>query len=219
MLLRLIRGFVLVSLMACAVPAFATTRSGESESTSESAESSEHAEGINWFAFGAGETRPALGFMFINFAIVGVIVFMLMRGPISRRVHTRHDGLVKALEEAKMMREEAEKALADAKAKTEALEFEMARIRDELLSGGKSESSRIAEEADKRAVRMQEDANALVQQEVARMSQAIREEIVVAVISAAERAVVAKIGAADHARLSTEFVDSIRAEEARAPGR
>jgi len=223
MLLRLIRGFVLMSAMACAVPAFATARNDQperaAESVSEKAETSGHAEGINWFGFGSGEVRPALGFMFVNFAIVGVIVFFLMRGPISRRVHARHDGLVKALEEAKAMREEAEQALAEAKAKTGALELEMARIRDELLSIGKSESSRIAAEADKRAARMQEDANALVQQEVARMSQAVREEIVVAVIAAAERAVIAKIGAADQSRLSTEFVDSIRAAETRAPGR
>lgn len=178
-----------------------------------------HAEGINWFGFGEGETRPALGFMFVNFAIVAVIVFLLMRKPISRRVRARHEGLVKALEEAKAAREEAEAALADARAKTEALEIEMARIREELLSSGKAEAARIAAEADRRAARMHEDAKALVQQEIARMSEGIREEIVDAVIAAAERAVVARIGAADHSRLSVEFVDSIRGPEARAPGR
>ncbi len=218
MLLRLIRGFVLVGVLACAVPAFAAAEGGERESAAESTSEGGH-EGLNWFSFGNGETRPALGFMFINFAIVGVIVFILMRGPISRRVHTRHDAIVKALEEANAMREEAQAALADAKARTDALELEMARIRDELLAGGRSEAARISAEADKRAVRMQEDANALVQQEIARLSQGIREEIVGAVIAAAERAVVAKIGAADHTRLSVEFVDSIRGPETRAPGR
>jgi F0F1-type ATP synthase membrane subunit b/b' len=190
-----------------------------SEGVSAEAGEGAQAEGINWFGFAKGETRPALGFMFINFAIVGVIVFILLRGPISGRVHTRHDALVKALEEAKMAREEAELALAEARTKTDALDQEMARIRGELISGGKSEAARIAAEADQRAVRMQEDATALVQQEVARMSQAIREEIVEAVIAAAERAVVEKINAADHTRLSTEFVDSIRGAETRAAGR
>jgi F-type H+-transporting ATPase subunit b len=235
MLTRAIFGLSLAILLCGAAPASAArsasasrkvsedqpaaAQQGERAEQTEEAAPAGHAEGINWFGFAKGETRPALGFMFINFAIVGVIVFFLMRGPISRRVHTRHDGLVKALEEAKATREEAEKALADARAKTEALELEMARIREELLSGGKGEAARIAAEADKRAARMQEDANALVQQEIVRLSEGIRGEIVNAVIAAAERAVVAKIAAADHARLSVEFVDSIRGPETRAPGR
>jgi len=218
MLLRLIFGLVL----ACALCGAGTASAAPTETAAEAEHDGPH-EGLNWFGwtgFGdEGETRPALGFMFINFIIVGIVTFLILRGPIGRRMSTRRESLVKALEDANAMKAEAQRALEEARAKMEMLEVEMARIREDLLSSGKAEAARIGAEADKRAVRMHEDAGAAVQQEVARMSQEIREEMVHAVIAAAERAVTEKINAADHARLSTEYVDSIRGIEPRAPGR
>jgi F0F1-type ATP synthase membrane subunit b/b' len=233
MLLRLLSGLVLTCALCGAGPAWATkqeSRTAEGEAAPAAAEGGAAAPahgggttGLNWFAwtgFGdAGETRVALGFMFINFVVVGVLVFIILKGPISRRVTTRRDELVKALDEANAMKAEAEKALADARAKMEMLEVEMARIREGLLSAGKAEAERIDAEASARAARMHEDASAAVQQEIARMSQEIREEMVHAVIAAAEKAVTAKINAADQARLATEYVDSFRGIEPRAPGR
>ena len=218
MLLRLAFGLVLVCTLCDAGPAVAEPAPGDN-----AAEQAGAHEGVNWFGwtgFGdEGETRAALGFMFINFIVVGVVTFIILKGPIGRRVTTRRDALVKALDEANAAKAEAQRALEEARAKMEMLEVEMARIREDLLSGGKAEAARIGAEADKRAVRMHEDARAAVQQEVARMSQEIREEMVHAVIAAAERAVTEKINAADHTRLSTEYVDSIRGIEPRAPGR
>ena len=214
MLLRLIFGLVLTCTLCGVGPAAAEPAEGD-----KAAEQAGAHEGLNWFGFSEGETRPALGFMIINFVVVGVIVFIILKGPIGRRVTTRRYALVKALDEANAMKVEAQRALEEARAKMEMLEIEMARIREELLSGGKAEATRIGAEADRRAVRMHEDASTAVQQEVARMSQEIREEMVHAVIAAAERAVTEKINAADHARLSTEYVDSIRGIEPRAPGR
>jgi F-type H+-transporting ATPase subunit b len=228
MLLRLIFGLVLACTLCGAgtVAAGQTEAPAEAEASADSSAAGEHSgehEGLNWFGwtgFGdKGETRPALGFMFINFVIVAVITFLILRGPIGRRMSTRRDALVKALDDANAMKAEAQRALEEARAKMEMLEVEMARIREDLLSSGKAEAARIGAEADKRAVRMQEDAGAAVQQEVARMSQEIREEMVHAVIAAAERAVTEKISAADHTRLSIEYVDSIRGIEPRAPGR
>jgi len=221
MLRRLTFGLVLACALSGAVPASATTPA-EADGTEESAAAAGHGgghEGINWFGWAEGETRPPLAFMFINFVIVGVIVFIILKGPITRRMSTRRDALVKALDEANSMKAEAQRALEEARAKMELLDVEMARIREDLLASGKAEAARIGAEADKRANRMQEDAGVAVQQEVAQMSHEIREEMVHAVIAAAERAIIEKIGAADHARLSTEYVDSIRGIEPRAPGR
>lgn len=228
MLLRLTFGLVLACAVCGAGTASArsgTTSPAEAEPSAAPEESASHegqagAHGdLNWFGFSEGETRPALGFMFINFVIVGIAVFIILKGPIRRRVTTRREALVKALDEANAMKAEAERALAEARAKMDALEAEMARIRDDLLAGGRAEAARIGAEADKRAARMHEDASAAVQQEIARMSQEIREEMVHAVIAAAERVITEKISPADHQRLSAEYIDSIRGIEPRAPGR
>ena len=225
MLLRLTFGLVLACALCAAGPA-AATQPAEAEAAGEGAAAADHGgehEGLNWFGwtgFGdAGETRAALGFMFVNFVVVGILVFIILRGPLTRRVTTRREALVRALDEANAMKAAAEKALAEARAKMEMLEVEMARIREDLLSGGRADAARIGAEADKRAARMHEDAAVAVQQEIARMSQEIREEMVHAVIAAAEKAVSEKITAGDHARLATEYVDSIRGLQARAPGR
>jgi F-type H+-transporting ATPase subunit b len=215
MRLRWMFGLVLACTLYGASPASAAPAEGGDKA----AENAGVHEGINWFGFSAGETRPALAFMFVNFVVVGVIVFVILKGPVRRMVTTRHDALVKALDEANAMKAEAQKALEEARAKMEMLEVEMARIREDLLSSGKAEAARIGAEASTRAVRMHEDASAAVQQEIAQMSQEIREEMVHAVIAAAERAVTEKINAADQTRLAAEYVDSIRGMEPRAPGR
>jgi F-type H+-transporting ATPase subunit b len=216
MLPRLVFGIALASVMfgAVAVSAEQPAEAGEA-----AGHGAGHESGINWFGFSGEETRPALGFMFINFAIVAVAVFIILKGPIGRRVKTRREALVKALDEANAMKAEAERALAEARGKMEMLEVEMARIREDLLSGGRSEAARINADAERRAARMHEDAKAAVQQEIARLSQEIREEMVHSVITAAERAVAEKINAADHLRLAAEYVDNLRGAEPRATGR
>jgi F-type H+-transporting ATPase subunit b len=180
------------------------------------------AHAINWWDMsdGADGETPPLGYMFINFALLLVLVFMIMRKPIGRRVRVRRETVEKALAEAKEMTARAEAALAEARGRMEALDVEMARIRKEILDAGKGESERIAGEARDRSRRMQEDTSALVGQEVARMSAAIREEVVEGIVSAARDLLARKIGGADHARLSREYLESINdAVETGARGR
>ena len=180
------------------------------------------AHSINWWDMsdGADGETPPLGFMFINFALLLVLVFMIMRKPIRNRVKVRRDSLEKALAEAKEMTGKAEAALSEARSRMEALDIEMARIRKEILEAGKAESARISRDAEERSKRMQEDTAALVDQEVVRMSAAIREEVVEGILTSAKRSLAEKIGGADHARLSREYLESINeAVETGARGR
>ncbi len=166
------------------------------------------AHGMNWFDWGNKED-PALGFMFINFAILAVIVYMIMRKPISKMVTTRKGSLETALKEANELREEAQKALRLAKERTDSLDLEMARIREEILNAGKAESQRISEDAERRFKRMDDESAALLEQEVARMSAEIRREVVDEIVSTAQRVITEKIQASDHDRLAEDYMKSM----------
>ena len=168
---------------------------------------------LNWFDFTDPETPPLIA-SFFNFALLAVLVYLILRKPIGEKVRTRRDTLEAAVSEAREMRDRAEAALAEAREKTEALDLEMARLRKEILDRGKAESDRIDAEAEKRSDRIARDAEALVEQEIARMSQRIREEVVDGVIGRAEEILRETVRAEDQARLSSEYAESMDAGRA-----
>lgn len=162
---------------------------------------------MNWFEWGS-ET-PALGFMIINFALLLAIVYMIVRKPISKMVTTRREGLEAAIKEADELREEAGKALRSAKERTDTLDLEMARIREDILNAGLAESQRIAKDAERRFKRMDDESAALLEQETARMSAEIRREVVDAIVSNAQRVISEKIRASDQDRLAEDYMISM----------
>ena len=199
-----------------------TTATADSADNSDSADQDEHqssahggehhSKELNFFDWsgGADGNTPPLLYMAINFIIVGFLVFLIMRKGIGSQIRTRQKNLVDALEEANMLKAEAEKALAAAKEKSDSMDLEMARIRQDILNGAKSEAQRITEESQRRAERMQADTSALITQEVARMSQAIRTEVVEDIIATAEKKLTEKIKKADQDKLAANYLESIK---------
>lgn len=172
---------------------------------------------INWWSL-SDPHAPPLGWMFINFAGLLFIIYRILRKPIGGGAKERRARLEKEIEEARQLKEEADKALAEARSKIESLDAEMARLRQEILDGGKSEAARITSEATARAERMQADTAALVEQEVARMSQAIREDVVAGIVDRAEAIIREKIRDDDQARLAREYLQSMSETSADKPG-
>jgi F-type H+-transporting ATPase subunit b len=156
--------------------------------------------------------------MFVNFALLLVILYFILRKPIGGGAKERRARLEKEIEEARALKEAAESALAEAKAKMDSLDAEMAKLRQEVVDGGKSEAARITSEAEARAERMQADTTALVEQEVARMSRAIREEVVTGIVDRAEALVREKIRGDDQTRLANEYVRELSDTSADKPG-
>jgi F0F1-type ATP synthase membrane subunit b/b' len=172
---------------------------------------------VNWIDFGDPHTPPLVP-MFVNFALLLVVVYFILRGPIGGGAKERRVRLEQEIEAARVVKEEAEKALKEARAKVEALDQEMAKLRKEILDGGQAEAARITEEASRRAERLQADTAALVEQEVARMSQAIREEVVSGVVDRAEAIIREKIRDDDQARLAREYLQSMSETSVDKPG-
>ena len=203
---------LIFALALVALPATALAEGGGDEaSETEAGEPSEAAAGgeggghINWLSWDDPHAPP-LALMFVNFALLLVVLYFILRKPIGGGAKERRARLEKEIEEAKALKDAAEQALSEARTKIESLDAEMAKLRQEIVDGGKSEAARITSEAEARAERMQADTTALVEQEVARMSRSIREEVVSGIVDRAEALVREKIRGDDQTRLAQEYL-------------
>lgn len=224
----------LVLIIALALVALPTVVLAEGGGHSEAAagESSEAAHGgdddpaeaahgggghINWLSWDDPHAPP-LALMFVNFALLLVVLYFILRKPIGGGAKERRARLEKEIDEARQLKEAAEQAVSEARAKIESLDAEMDKLRREILDGGKSEAARITSEAEARAERMQADTTALVEQEVARMSRAIREEVVSGIVDRAEAIIREKIRGDDQTRLANEYVRELSDTAPNKPG-
>jgi F-type H+-transporting ATPase subunit b len=163
---------------------------------------------LNWFNFSNKEAPPIAALIF-NFICLVIIVYFIVRKSLGQRFRDRKYVLEVAIKEAADMKANAEKALAEARAKSEALDTEMAKLRGEIIETGKSESAQLLEDADKQSKRLRADAKIMVEQEVARIAQSIREEVVTEMVSMAGQRVQEKIERSDQDRLAKEYLDGM----------
>ncbi len=168
-----------------------------------------HGEGyLNWFDF-SNEEAPPLAVLIFNFICLVVIVYLIVRKSLGQRFKNRKTILEEAIKEAADMKAKAEKALAAARTKSEALDSEMEKLRDEITEAGKSQSAQILEDAEKQSKRLRADAKIMVEHEVARIALAIREEVVTEMVSMAGQRVQEKIERSDHDRLANDYLDGM----------
>ncbi|MCP4603983.1 MAG: ATP synthase F0 subunit B [Proteobacteria bacterium] len=178
-----------------------------------SEEAGHHAEHLNWFDFTDEHSTPVVALLF-NFICLLLIVYFILRKPLSQKFKDRKETLEKAINEANQMKARAEKALSQARSKMQAIDVEMARIRQEILDAGKAESARILEDAEAQAERMRSDAKAAVEQEIARLAQGIREQFADEVVAMAEQLVHKQIESVDHERLARDYLEGIGSSSA-----
>jgi F0F1-type ATP synthase membrane subunit b/b' len=198
---------LLLTLVPAAVGAEEQATGGEAEHAAEEA-GAHHSTAINWLDFDDPHAMPLVP-MIGNFVLLLIIVWFLLRRPIGGMVKNRHYGLAEALEEAKQQKEAAEQALATARAQMEALDAEVEKVRKQIIEAGEAEANSIRRDAAQRTERLQADTKAVIEQEVARMSQVIREEVVEGIVAAAEELVRKKIQRSDQDRLSREYLEEI----------
>ncbi len=206
-----------LTVVTATAPGYAAEASADGHGSEETAEEGHdaHDDGghdahsLNWFDFSNEKTPPVVALL-INFVLLVIIVYFMLRKSLANRFKDRRETLEIALKEAEELKAKAETALAEARAKMGAIDSEMAKVRKDILEAGKAESTRVVEEADTRATRMRTDAKMMVEQEIARMAQDIREQITEEIVTKAEQLVRDKIERADHDRLSRDYLNGLR---------
>ena len=96
---------------------------------------------MNWFDFShwtgdnPNPTAPLIALL-INFAILVFLLVRILRNPMRVKFQTRRSELEAAFKEANELKEAAQKAIAEARARREAIDDEMNQIRKQLREAG-----------------------------------------------------------------------------------
>lgn len=183
----------------------------ETEGVNSDAHGSGHHPGLNLFDFSNKEAAPLIALLF-NFTALVVIVYLLMRKPLSLRFKDRKDTLVKALAEAAAAQNAAEAAILEARAKMDAVDAEMETIRKGIVAAANKEAEHIAAAAKTRAERLAADAKMLAFQEITRMAEAVRKDVVDRIVAEATDIIREKITDGDRDNLSANYLSALGKE-------
>jgi len=165
---------------------------------SAAAEAEHHAPSINdiWF--------PLANFLIYAFIIVK-FAFPLIRDFLK----SRHDEVVSTISQASARKQAAEALVNEYRAKLSGLDREVQSILDSLRDEGQREKSKVVREAEARAVKIQEDAYFLAEQEVKMARQKLREEMADQAEATARQLIERNLSGADQNRLVDDFIHTI----------
>jgi len=165
---------------------------------SAAAEAEHHAPSINdiWF--------PLANFLIYAFIIVK-FAFPLIRDFLK----SRHDEVVSTISQASARKQAAEALVHEYRAKLSGLDREVQSILDSLRDEGQREKSKVVREAEARAVKIQEDAYFLAEQEVKMARQKLREEMADQAEATARQLIERNLSGADQNRLVDDFIHTI----------
>lgn len=167
---------------------------------------------INWLDFGAwwnDGASPPFAATILNFAVLCWLVYRILKPGLSRRFAERREAVQGVLESAANTKAAAEKAIAEAKNKMHELQAEMARLKEQVLEGGRAEAARIVQDAQERAAQMQREAEVMLAHEMASLKGTLREEMAQKVALAAESLLRQSLTPADQEKLAEEYIDAI----------
>jgi F-type H+-transporting ATPase subunit b len=165
---------------------------------SAAAEAEHHAPSINdiWF--------PLANFLIYAFIIVK-FAFPLIRDFLK----SRHDEVVSTIAQASAKKQAAEALVNEYRAKLSGLDREVQSILASLRDEGQREKSKVVREAEATAVKIQEDAHFLAEQEVKMARQKLREEIADQAEATARQLIDRNLSGADQNRLVDDFIHTI----------
>lgn len=210
--------FAFLFSLALSVFAPITEVAADDSASAESEASSHEGHGpkpINLFDFSSEARKEAapLAATFLNFAILAVLVYLIMRKPLANMFKNRKAEIVKALLEAEAAKATAEAAISEARAKMEAVDKEMEEIRATIIAIGEKEAVRIAASAKSQAQRLAADTEILVDQEIARIAETIRKEAVERIVAEAALIIREKITEGDRTAISQKYLEEVKAND------
>ena len=145
----------------------------------------------------------------MNFAVLAVGLFFLLRKPVSQALENRIKGIKEQLADLESRKEKAEKELASYKDKLASLDKEAEKIVEDYIRQGKEAKERILKEAEKAAKKLEEQAQRNIEHEFAQVKTKLQEEIFERALMKAEDIVRNKITTDDQERLVDEYLKKV----------
>jgi len=196
---------------ATALLAAASASAKGSENGGAAAEHHEaHFSDINWFGIGADHSdAPALGFVFVTFAVFAGALVFLIRPKLVVLLENRSDDVKKAIDEAKRAKDAAEARARDAEEKLANLANEMTRLKQDFEAQGKIEMERIEKMAHQTAARIAKDAEDTIAAEAVRAQHTLRAEAARLALELAEERIKGALSKEDDVRLHGSLLNGL----------
>lgn len=145
----------------------------------------------------------------MNFAVLAVALFLLLRKPVSQALDARIKGIKEQLSELEAKKKEAEKQLAAYNEKYANLEQEAERLIAEYIRQGNEAKVRILAEAQTAAEKLQEQARRNIEHEFKQAKVKLQEEILEKALVKAEELIKSKITVQDQEKLVDEYIEKV----------
>ena len=145
----------------------------------------------------------------MNFAVLVIGLFILLRKPASRMLASRIDGIKTQLEDLEAKKRAAEKKLAEYDERLARLDEEADEIIAEYVRQGNDARARILEEAQSAADRLEAQARRNIEHEFNQAKLHLQEEIMEKALTKAEEIIKDKITSQDQEKLIDEYLEKV----------
>ena len=145
----------------------------------------------------------------INFVILVVGIYIVWIKFIKGMLAERREGIRKAMDEAKVARDEAERKRAEYEGKLKLLDSRVEEIYRELREEGEGEKERIIAEAERGAEKIKEQARVSAEQEIKKANEYIKREVARLAVGMAGEVLKREVKPSDQERLIDESLKTI----------
>jgi F-type H+-transporting ATPase subunit b len=157
-----------------------------------------------------GEPAP-LGALLINTAIVYWVLYRFGKKPLREALARRKSNLLRGIEEASALRDEARRRLTEYEDKLARIDQEIERARTEMREAGEAERIRVLAEARAKGERLEREARATIELELKQARDELLAESVRRAVADARRQIERDILPTDQLRLLNDYLGSLAA--------
>jgi F-type H+-transporting ATPase subunit b len=148
--------------------------------------------------------------LLINTAVLAYVLVRMAKRPVLEGLRHRRERLLKGMDEAARMKQEAEESLAVYRTKLDRIDTEITRVREETQRANELERRRLLAEAEQRRERLESEARLLIEQELKALQEQLRRETAGAALRSARELLKAQATAEDHRRMADGFLQDLR---------
>jgi F-type H+-transporting ATPase subunit b len=148
-------------------------------------------------------------FRVMNFTVLIVALFFVLRKPLSQALNARIKGIKDQLETLEDQKKEAEIQLAGYNEKLAQLEGEAEKLIQEYARQGEEAKTRIIQEAENSATKFEEQAKRHIEHEFNQAKKQLQAEILQVALVKAEEIITAKISSEDQDRLVDDYLEKV----------
>jgi F-type H+-transporting ATPase subunit b len=153
--------------------------------------------------------------LLINTALLFGLIYKFARAPVAKGLADRRQRIMRGIEEATAMKDEAKRQLDAYRSKLDNLDAEIERVKREMRESAEAERQRILAEAAARRTRLEQEARVLVEQEMKAVREELTRETARAALRSARELLASNTSTDDHRRLCEEYLETLRPQSHR----